>query len=216
MPFQPSPKQALAVFGLLFARTPEEREPMKSKIKPKLYPKERQQLVDAGLLELEKRGQAEHVRATDVAWDWAGAHLDATMPKSPHAKIVLENLLATLSEFLPKNELALADLVLAGRASPASSVAHEESGNAHVRKRILAAIADIAGGASKKRVRLSQLRERLGDVPRERLDQELLEMQAAHRLVLYRLDNPVEVTPADQHAAVLVAGNPRHLVYLEA
>ena len=44
----------------------------------------------------------------------------------------------------------------------------------------------------------------------------LLEMQVAGRLVLYKLDNPTEITREDEQAALFIAGQPRHLVYLEA
>jgi hypothetical protein len=65
----------------------------------------------------------------------------------------------------------------------------------------------------KERVRLSALRAILPGVTRRELDRVLLEMQRADRLVLYRLDNPRELTPADKAAAMDVGGYPRHLVY---
>ena len=64
-------------------------------------------------------------------------------------------------------------------------------------------------------MRLAALRDRLGEVPRDRLDSSLLEMQDAGRVVLYRLDNPLELTAADHQAALVIGENPRHLVYLE-
>ena len=212
MSFHPNARQALAIFGLLFGRTPEEREPMKSKLKPELSAEERRQLVRAGLLELDRRGRAEHLRATDAAWEWAGAHLDIKLPKSQGAAAVLENLLSTLKSFLPRADLALADLFI----TESESGSGIQKDPAAVRNRIREAIVDIAGGATRKRVRLSDLRSRLDDLPRDRLDRELLEMQAGQRLVLYKLDNPAELTAADRQAALQVAGNPRHLVYLEA
>lgn len=214
MRFTPNARQTLAIFVLLFARTPEEREPMQSKLKPKLDSRERRQLVEAGLLEFEARGRATHVRATDKAWDWAGAHLDATLPRSIAVLPVLQSLLMALRTFLPNHELTLAHLFLTPRTTADLSTA--QGTNGHVRERIREAIFAIGGGSTHQRVRLSDLRASLEDVPRERLDRELLAMQAGHRLVLYRLDNPAELTAADRQAELFVGGHPRHLVYLEA
>lgn len=206
MNFQPNPKQALCLLGMLFGQTETEREPMQSKIKPELRPKERKLLLDAGLLEAQRRGAATHLIATDGAWEWASAHLDTELSASKVAAPILRNVLRQVGKFLAQRDLALADLMLDEAASPPPRDVHD---------RIRQAIWDIAGGSAKKRVRLAELRDRLGEVPRNRLDSSLLEMQDAGRVVLYRLDNPLELTAADHQAALVIGENPRHLVYLE-
>lgn len=236
MSFKPDPRQSLCILGMLFGQTDAEREPMMSKVKPELNPKQRKALVDAGLLETQLRGRANHLLPTDAAWQWASAHLDTELLDSKLATPILHNVLVQLGKFLATRELALADLILVSAEPVADeAVAREESeppdiahgaaqnGSAsydsspnELCDRIRRAIWDIAGGTAKKRVRLSELRNRLGELPRSRLDALLLEMQAAGRVVLYRLDNPVELTSADHHAALLIGENPRHLVYLES
>jgi hypothetical protein len=52
--------------------------------------------------------------------------------------------------------------------------------------------------------------------PRAQLDAALTSMQRTGQLVLFRIENPAELTAADESAALYIAGNPRHLVYLEA
>lgn len=236
MRYQPNPRQALCIFGMLFGRTEEEREPMQSKVKPELKPKDRRPLVEAGLLEAQKRGSATHLVPTDAAWAWAGAHLDAELLQSKHATHVLHNVLGLLRTFLDQRELTLADLALAGApsaervngagalaastASPGNEAAVRAGAGSEgavepLPERIRQALWELAGGRTKARVRLAALRERLEGVSRRELDALLLQMQDAGRLVLYPLDNPVELTAADRGAALLVGKNPRHLVYLE-
>ena len=220
MNFEPNPKQALVLLGILFGRTEAEREPMQSKVKPELKPPEREPLIKAGLLEKERRGAAQHLKATDACWEWASGHLGAPLSSSPAASPILRNLLTQLQVFLNRRGLVLAD-VFAPDAEEPPQRSMDDNGRPEADAgddtptRIRRAMLDLGKGRSKQRVRLSALRERLGDVPRSQLDASLLEMQAATQLVLYRLDNPADLEPADDDAALLVAGNPRHLVYLE-
>jgi hypothetical protein len=86
---------------------------------------------------------------------------------------------------------------------------------AKVQRRVCDAVLGLGGGRSKQRVRLAELRLRLPEVSRPELDAVLLLLQSERQLVLYRLDNPAELRPADHEAALLVGGNPRHLVYME-
>lgn len=235
MRHQPNPRQALCIFAMLFGRTEDEREPMQSKVKPELKPKDRRPLVEAGLLEAQKRGRATHLVPTDAAWAWAGAHLDVPLMQSAQASRVLQNVLGLLRTFLDERELTLADLALAGASGdrgggadsdisrtasaavevPSRASASRDRSGQLLPERIRQTLWELAGGRAKARVRLAELRERFGGVPRRELDSLLLEMQDAGRLVLYPLDNPVELTAADRGAALLVGRNPRHLVYLE-
>lgn len=88
----------------------------------------------------------------------------------------------------------------------------DPAGN-ELRERVLAAALQIA--PRKNRVRLSQLRRLLGDVPRATLDRELLALQDAGKLVLMRLDNNAEITADDRAAELSIAGAPRHILYVE-
>lgn len=48
-------------------------------------------------------------------------------------------------------------------------------------------------------------------------DEELLELQAVGAIVLYRLDNPFEITAADKKAAInLGPGIDRHILYVNS
>jgi hypothetical protein len=241
MAYQPNQRQALCLVGMLFGQSDAEREPMQSKVKPELPPKDRKGLIEAGFLEARPRGRATHLILTDAAWEWAGAHLDGALLESKHATGILQAVLTQLGKFLAARELTLADVAMASSASrtpeASDSTALDGSKRAladapppalaapdieraaspsELGERIRQAIWEIAGGAAKRRVRLAELRDRLIEVPRPRLDSSLLELQDTGRVVLYPLDNPVELTAADREAALLVGQNPRHIVYLES
>jgi hypothetical protein len=81
--------------------------------------------------------------------------------------------------------------------------------------RVREACLNLAQGHTKQRIRLTDLRREV-HAPREVVDQALTAMQNSGKLVLMRLDNPAELTQEDDAAALSIAGNPRHLVYLEA
>ena len=78
---------------------------------------------------------------------------------------------------------------------------------------IAVACQELAGGRGHVRIRLADLRRQLNQ-PRTTLDPKLLEMERQGRLVLYRLDDPREISSED-HDAVLrtPAGNERHIQY---
>jgi hypothetical protein len=55
----------------------------------------------------------------------------------------------------------------------------------------------------------------LKGVARGKVDQSLLALQEARRLVLYREDNSAALSEDDRLAALLINNEPRHLVMLE-
>ena len=216
---------------------------MQSRIRPDLPAADRVALIAAGLLQTERRGRATHVLATDAAWAWANAHLGVALASSSAASPILRAVLSQLGPFLTQRGFVLADLMLdADLSGPhaSESVPPSAAGRAHpkppscalpsplqspsgvplrplakVQRRVCDAVLGLGGGRSKQRVRLAELRVRLPEVSRPELDAVLLLLQSERQLVLYRLDNPAELRPADHEAALLVGGNPRHLVYME-
>lgn len=100
----------------------------------------------------------------------------------------------------------------AGGLAAATDAAPDDS----VAERITAAYAVLAEHRSNGRVRLAALRSELADLPRETLDTALQRMLRAGKLVLGRLDNPLEITPEDDAAKLLTAlGDPRHIMHME-
>lgn len=71
-------------------------------------------------------------------------------------------------------------------------------------------IRDLGG----QRVRISELRRLMPWFTRVEMDEALNELQRAGSIVMYPLDDPQEITKADEAAAISVAGvGKRHIVY---
>jgi hypothetical protein len=218
---QPSPKQALFLWNLIISHGAE--GVMQSRTSPDLTKAERSQLLDAGFLDLEKRGAAGYLTLTEKAWRWAGQATDVTLPRSRSAvgAEVLERLLRRLVPFLAQRRLALSELLpplgaSGTTAAPVVTHAPRVVAPKKLQKLIERACLRLTQGKRTKRVPLSQLRHELADVGRAELDQSLLALQDARRLVLYREDNTAALTDEDHRAALTINREPRHLVVLEA
>ena len=100
----PTPSQALLLFGLL-ARHGECRQ---AELMPAPNAKDREALVAAKLVSVEKQGRIFYLALTDAGWGWAGDHLSAKLP-SAHG--TLHDLLARLGDHLARSGETLADFV---------------------------------------------------------------------------------------------------------
>ena len=221
MTFRPNPKQALFLWNMLAAETPEVREPMMSKAKPDLAPKtERRDLIDHGYLETEKRGRATHLLLTDRAWAWAAGSTDVELMQS-NSRIgaaALQGLLRRLLPFMNARGIALADLFADGTASAPPQIPAAEpapAADGALRLRVHKTCLELVAGKPSRDVPLASLRSRLPDIPRAALDAELRRMHLEGQIALYRNDNSAAITPADESAALIVGDAPRHLLYLK-
>lgn len=194
------PILVLALWVLLFTG----KEPKISEMKPQLSPKRRKVLQDRGLVELEKRGRAQHLVLTDEAWRWAAEHLDADFSINVNGGRALAGLLPRLKAYMDRHGVSLAEILASG----------EVPGSDDMETRIREAYRAASGGEWNVPVRLADLRRELADIPRETQDQALLEMQSAGVLVLYPNNDPRDLTSEDQTAALDVVGAKRHLVYM--
>lgn len=70
-------------------------------------------------------------------------------------------------------------------------------------------------GGVGKRIRIADIRNAFPDMSREQLDKMLMEMQDSGEAALYKLDNANELKPEDVKGAMDVAGNQRHVLYLD-
>jgi hypothetical protein len=201
-----------------------DEQPTLTNAKPKISVPRRKHLIDAGLIETDKRGRATHLLATEMAWDWAAEHLDAPFSASPAAAEPLHALLTRLKSFLAANRLALADVIRARPVEASTPPPKPEPPTAKpqpvtnqtVEQRIRAIYQEETASSLSGRLRLSRLRNRLSEVPRDAVDRALLEMQRSGALVLYPLDDPREISDDDRRAAIDLLGNPRHILYMEA
>ena len=232
MSFELSEKQALFIWRLITAETPDEREPMISKARPELKIRtERIPLVEHGFVRLEARNRAKHYVLTDKAWSWAASRHDVELLKS-NSRVgaeALQGLIRRLLPFLESNDVPLARLFSDATSGPGverASGAEQVTLNGDrdvasapdvsLQDRIENVCLELAGGRRKVRVRLSALRQSMGAVRRDALDSALLALADLGKLALFRDDNSAALTADDHSAALLVGNAPRHLVYLEA
>lgn len=218
MDYMPTGLQTLFLWRLLAAGGGE----FLSDIKPALEAKDRRPLERAGFLDTEKRlrqrtgkrpVKASYVSLTEQGWEWAGDHLDADLSaRSTAAAPILRAMLTRLKAHLQYQRCSLAEFIShsVARASSAQNDGQESA------ELVRAAYGKLSGHQSNRRVRLADLRAVLGHVPRARLDNVLLQMEREDRAVLYPLDNPQEIGPEDEQAALANSvGEARHVIYME-
>jgi hypothetical protein len=211
MSFRPNPRQALVMWYLLITHD----EPAQSKVPLSTFTSaDRKELLNAGLIQLEKRKQAQHIVLTDKAWDWALEHLDAPIAKSQLSAPILAKLLGSLKLYLQSQQIPLVEL-LALPPQPPITLPSGPVIPTDIPKRILAAYKLESGGQCYVDIRLAALREHLTDLPRTTVDQTLDQMQLDGAITLMRLDDPQSITAADAAAALDVYGDKRHVIYVK-
>jgi hypothetical protein len=226
MKFTPSPIQILALWRLLFSDNP---APMQSRLKPRLTPAQKKELVDAGLIRLSKRGRAFYVELTEKAWAWAEKNLDAPFSRTVNAATPFSCLLSKLKRHMAAQNIPLAEILRPKkqgeqekkaektRENPekeSRNAASEGSGSRRDKKRIKAACLEASGGRLNVRIRLARLRKIVDDIPPRTLEAIIRDMQLDGTAVLYPLDDPSEITPEDEAAAVDVMGRRNHILYM--
>jgi hypothetical protein len=182
---------------------------------PEVKKSDRNALVRAGLIAADKPDRRRwRLEITETGWAWAGDHLDADLPKRSNAgSAVLQAWLKQLKHFMTAKDFALADVLhpqLRSKDPP-----HAEPGFASLRERVRKAYLDVTGGRFNARALLKDVREKLRDVDRAKLDETLIQMQREQAASLYQLDNRIEITDADRTAAIHFGNEPRHILWIE-
>jgi hypothetical protein len=207
--------------------------------KPKRDP-----LVQSGLISVETRrreipgkraSRGLYLTLEDKGWAWLADHLDAPISRSQAAADVLTSVLRMLQRHLERNNMVLADFIETLPEDDKTTIGELQVTDSHVLQpqalhgeqhdslalegledRVTAAYATLSGHRSNARVRLADLRQKLSDIPRKQLDHVLQEMSRDGRVVLNRLDNPSEITSADEEAKLTSPlGDPRHIMHME-
>ena len=179
----------------------------------------------------------------DRGWAWLADHMDLPIWKSNTAAEVLRGLLGQLQAYCRRDQVALGEIFATRPAendqrdsaqsghvtetaiaeAPATISAAADTTTAEgiapatgtAREQIVAAYAQLAGHRSNARVRLSALRRQLIGISREEVDRALCQMASDGSIVLNRLDNPVEITAADEAALIRNGlGEPRHILHM--
>jgi hypothetical protein len=209
-----SEMQTLVLWALLVQR---EGGGFQKDIRPEVKKPDREALVKAGLITVQKRGRGLWLEATDKGWSWATVHLDAELPKrSTAGGAILQAWLTRLKAFMTSRNLVLADVLSAPQEAErltAPALRLHVDYNA-LRERVRKAYFDITDNRLNTRVLLKDLRQRLGDIERASLDEGLGRMHLEEGTTLSGLNNPQEITPAVRDAAVMFKGEPMYVIWI--
>jgi hypothetical protein len=219
--YDPTPTQALILFGLLARHG----ACAQAELKPEVKKADREALVKEKLITDGKVGRGFRLALTDDGWAWTATNLSAALPP---AQRTLSNILARLSEHLAKSGETLADFIGSepeeilpqpaarkrgkGGAKPTKS---KPPSPAALRKRIEAAYLALTNGRKDESVRLASLRAELSDLDRATVDAALSRiLKEGKKATLMRHDDPRQLDQADHEAAFNPAGEPFHVIWI--
>jgi hypothetical protein len=186
--------------------------------------KEREGLVRLGLLDVTTmKGGAKKITVTDAGWAWANDFLDAPLPTKASARItlVLQQWLKLFKAYMYAEKVSLADVFTRSRPfvlvekSPYGVEEPTKHTTATVFRRVREGYLFLTGGRIKTRCLLRDLRANLPDIDRAQLDAALQQMAASGEAVLFRLDNRLDITPADDEAGIFMGGEKRHILWID-
>jgi hypothetical protein len=218
MTFNPTPRQRLFLLQLLFAGG---SAGMKD-LKPEFTRADRTPLKAAKWIDERKVNRSLEFSLTDAGWGWVEAHLADPMEvgrNTAAAAGALQQLLPRIASYLTATNVRLSDVILATQAStalddmsdPKPSASTELAG---LHKAIEAACLRLGGGVDRQRLRLTDVRNELGEWDHTTQNTAFLELATAGRLVLYGMSDPQEIQPEDRAAELKTpSGEARHLVY---
>jgi hypothetical protein len=222
--YDPTPTQALLVFGVLARHG----ACAQAELIPKVKKADREVLVKEKLITVSKVGRGLRLMLSDTGWAWTATHLDVALPP---AQRTLSDLLMRLDEHLAKSDNTLADFI--GRKpegllpEPPSAQKRDKGGAStpstkalspvEVRQRIEAAYLKLTHGRKNETVRLAHLREELSDLDRATMDAALGRiLKGDKKALLMRHDDPRQLDEADHDAAFSPAGEPFHVIWISS
>lgn len=216
----PTPQQTLLLWRIL-AVAGASGEVMQKDLGIEVDRKDREKLVLIGLLEVAKvKNGAWKLTVTDAGWGWADEHLDAEMPARASARIspLLHRWLTLFHGHLRRTGASLADVFTASPPVEESLAPGKNGARPYlqdVQSQVRAAYLSLTGGHLKTRCLLRELRDELPEITRDRMDQAIQSMVALGDAILFRLDNRIEVTPADTAASIFAGGEQQHILWID-
>jgi hypothetical protein len=219
--YDPTPTQALLLFGLLARHG----ACAQAELMPKVKKADREALLREKLISGHKVGRGLRLTLADAGWAWTATNLSAALPPGQRT---LSDLLARLSEHLARCGATLADFIGSKpeEISPPQPARKRGKGGAKptkrkppsptaLRKRIEAAYLALTHGRKNETVRLARLRAELSDLDRATVDGALGRILKGDKTAsLMRHDDPHQLDQADHDAAFSPAGEPFHVIWI--
>jgi hypothetical protein len=222
--YDPTPSQALLLFGLLARRG----ACAQAELIPAVKKADREALIKAKLIASTPKRPL-RLTLEDLGWAWAAENLGtATLPP---AHRTLSDFCVRLSEHLAKSGETLADFIDSNPEDislPQPSAPKRGRGRAKrskpkppsptaLRTRIEAAYLALTNGRKNETVRLARLRAELSDLDRATVDAALGRILKGDKTAsLMRHDDPRQLNQADHDAAFNPAGEPFHVIWISS
>jgi hypothetical protein len=180
--------------------------------------KARRKLNDLKLVESERPGRSFTHELSDAGWRWCADELSAgragrgTSLERSHYLVF-----GVFARYLSATHLSLADLVSFAPELPAEGKhvrRDAAAGDGDMTARVTAACQSLAARPGEF-VKLTQLRERLADIPRSALDAALTTLFTTRRVNLIPQSNQQALTAVDRASALRIGGEHKHLISIE-
>ena len=208
---QLTPKQALAIWDLIISD--EQPAIMDYKL---LESSQRRPLETAGLIRLEERERVrpgkkttkrKHIVLNDKAWDWAVENFSVKLSLSKYSAPILGRLLHKLGDHLKERDISLSDFL---------AVSKNMSVPKSIEEQVREAYTSITQNSPDFRAKLSQIRQYLEGISPQAINDTLRSMQKAGEASLSPMEDPQEIGPEDEEAAIdLGGGDKRYFVYIK-
>jgi hypothetical protein len=209
--YNPTPTQALLLFGLL-AR---QGACAQAELMPKVKKADRETLVREKLITSTPKRPL-RLTLVDLGWSWAAENLGTA--NLPPAQRALSDLCARLREHLATSGGTLADFI--GSKPEGISPPPEKPkppSPLTLRKRIEEAYLAVTDGRKNEPVRLARLRAELSDLDRATVDAALSRiLKGDKKAALMRHDDPRQLDQADHEAAFSPGGEPFHVIWISS
>jgi|GEM_PF-2392824 len=174
--------------------------------------KYRRALEKRGLIEVSKGARNSLVaEVTDEGWAWAADHLRSKLPNSQAAAPVLSDWMAVVSDYLETHRLALADLFVEPERADTQT---DSSTETDLLERIRRAYLKQTDGRWRTEVRISKLKALFDKGEHAKVDEALISLARRGDAELLPIDDPLRLNIEDKAAALTIAGEQRHLVFL--
>jgi hypothetical protein len=222
--YNPTPTQALLLFGLLARHG----ACAQAELMPKVKKADREALVKEKLITSTPKRPL-RLTLEDVGWSWAAENLG--MANLPPAQRALGDLCARLREHLARSSETLADFIGSKPdeiSPPQPSALKRSRGGTKpakpkppsppaLRKRIEEAYLVLTNGRKNEPVRLARLRAELSDLDRATVDVALGRiLKGDKKASLMRHDDPRQLDQADHDAAFSPTGEPFHVIWISS